>query len=147
MFERVDRESRKDIATQTDESATAQFKKNVYSTIDAYFNSLKTNLATIHDRIKQAKEKKKQVIFFPCHINIQFMNTIDEACIAQVKYAYDNNKDKHGKRLHGTNIVCVDKDYVIEHAKEIVILLLGSFYNKEVTGVFDQNGIEYHTCM
>ena len=80
---------------------------------------------------KITKIKKKQKIFlFGAHVFSQYLISFGLK-IEHVKYILDNDTNKHGKRLYGTNLKVFSPSLLKKEINPVLILKAG-VYNEEI---------------
>ena len=113
------------------------FKEDVKEKFYLFFEKINFMVNSINN-ITSNNENKYAV--FPCNHYIQYLITFGLK-IENINYLFDNSKDKNNKTLYGTNLECKDINFFI--GKNIIILLIGSLYNKEITDKFNELNIKY----
>ena len=81
----------------------------------------------INNKIKNAKQP---VYLFGAHIFAQYLIAfgLDTSCIVSL---LDNDLNKHGKRLYGTNLT-VNSPKVLAELENPVVILKAGVYNQEI---------------
>jgi 2-polyprenyl-3-methyl-5-hydroxy-6-metoxy-1,4-benzoquinol methylase len=93
---------------------------------DNYINNIKWNAERFNFFLKDEPNS----YIFPCHTYIQTL-VIFGLNLSKIKGVIDNNHEKIGKRLYGTNLICYNFTEIISD-NNVFLLLVGGLYNIEI---------------
>jgi len=114
------------------------FQKNLYAENKLIFNNFVSNLNTEVDRLnKYIENSSKKIFLFGAHIFSQFLISFGLNA-KKIAYILDNDPNKQGRRLYGTNLFVKSPLYLKDIDSPVVILKAG-IYNNEISREIHKN--------
>jgi len=102
--------------------------KNKYENL--FDNYIKTHLGDIHKINNIIDNTNNNVYLFGAHIFSQYLISFG-LNTDKIKYILDNDKNKHNKRLYGTNLITKSTE-VIKNDDDAIVILRTAFYDEEI---------------
>jgi 2-polyprenyl-3-methyl-5-hydroxy-6-metoxy-1,4-benzoquinol methylase len=95
-----------------------------------YLDYVEYHEGLIKDVNRKIKNTQEPVYLFGAHVFAQYLIAfgLDASCIVSL---LDNDSNKHGKRLYGTNLM-VNSPKVLEQLENPIVILKAGVYNKEI---------------
>lgn len=117
---------KKDANTEEKKLPLDLYKKNKKIFL-SFINSIKEQVSNLN---KSLVDNNNSVYLFGAHIFSQYLINfgLEEKMISCI---LDNDKNKHGKRLYGTNLHCFSPT-VLKGKKNPIVILKAGIYNKEI---------------
>lgn len=118
----------RDLKVKPIKLSTKLFSNNKKLFLD-FINYHKKLVNNLNQKIKKIKKKQK-IFLFGAHVFSQYLISFGLK-IQRVKYILDNDKNKHGKRLYGTNLKVFSPSLLKKEIDPVLILKAG-VYNDEI---------------
>lgn len=116
--------------------------KNSAVNLNKYFKNIKNTVFKFNQVIK--RNKNKNIFLFPAsvHSSYLFQFNLNHRELAGL---LDNSSNKIGKELYGTNLKIFSfKETISKDNNNLLILMNGGLFNKEVTKSLKNNKINYY---
>jgi len=106
------------------------FNKNADSNISLYLKNIKDRVIRLNKQLEFMSTDIKKYIW-PCSMHTVYLFTfgLNKSLLSGI---LDNSKYKIGKYLYGEQIRCLSFNEILNQDNNIVIILNGGVYNKEV---------------
>ena len=118
-------------AQKTEEKAAAQLPEGLYEKNKGlYLDYVEFHLSLVASLNKKiASHRNENVFLFGAHVQSQYLVGFG-LNIEPIVAVLDNDKNKHGKRLYGTDKFVIDPTELLELESPLVIIRAGTFTNE-----------------
>ena len=119
------------IKSEKSASQITKLDKNLYNkNKDLYLEYLRYYKKLVTKINKQMESSNKDIFLFGAHVFTQCLISFG-LDVSKIKLILDNNPDKQGKRLYGTDLFVASPKILKDKNNSLVILQAG-VYNKEI---------------